>query len=86
LNYIKNITGDEYVIKDYIKNWNKKSIVYSQINKEYFAYKLVKRGFAHGIYEDLIEGDKEQIRLLKGQLREYEDECRKIRSKINKLS
>lgn len=86
LNYIKNITGNEYVFRDYIKDWNKKTIVYSQIDKEYFAYKLVKRGFANGIYEDQVNKDKEKIKALREELEQHERKCREIRNQINELS
>lgn len=88
LNFIKNITGDEHVASDYIKNWswNKKSIVYSQIDMDYFALKLTQRGFATGIFEEDVEKKRFIIKQLREQSNHYERKCREIRNKINELS
>lgn len=78
--------ASEYVANDYIKKQRGKTIVYSLIDKEYFAYKLTKRGFATGIFEDEVTKQNEEILKLRAELKTYEDKCRGIRNKINTLS
>lgn len=78
--------GSEYVANDYIKRQNGKTIVYSLIDKEYFAYKLTKRGFATGIFEDVVLKQKEEILNLQTELKVYEDKCRELKNRIRELS
>lgn len=85
LTFISNKYGDDYVAYDYIKRQNGKTIVYSLIDKEFFSYKLTKRGFATGIFENEVLKQKEVILNLQTELKAYEDKCIKLRSKINEL-
>jgi len=86
LDFVSNKYGDDYVACDYIKNQRGKTIVYSLIDKKYFAYKLTKRGFATGIFEDVVLKQKEEILNLQTELKVYEDKCRELKSKIRELS
>lgn len=87
LNFITNSNyGSEYVANEYIKKQNGKTIVYSLIDKNYFVYKLTKRGFATGIFEDEVSRQKEEIMKLQTELKVYEDKCRELRNRINTLS
>ncbi|WP_320973204.1 hypothetical protein [Enterocloster bolteae] len=79
---------NENVAWDYIQcNYNKQnnSIVYSQIDKEFFAYKLTKRGFATGIMEQRVKVEEDKIKSVEVQIREYEDRIRELRQSISKL-
>lgn len=79
---------NDNVAWDYIRcNYNKQSnpIVYSQIDKEFFAYKLTKRGFAAGIMEQRVKTEEDKIKDVKAQIREYEDKIRELRQSISKL-
>ena len=86
LTFISNKYGDDYVAYDYIKRQNGKTIVYSMVDKDFFVYKLTKRGFATGIFEDEVIKQKGKISKLRDELKTYEDKCRDIRNKINALS
>ena len=46
LDFIKSNYGNEYVINDYIKPISWQTIVYNQIDKEYFGGKMISHGFA----------------------------------------
>lgn len=85
LNFISNKYGDDYVAHDYIKRQSGKTIVYSLIDKDFFAYKLTKRGFATGIFEDEVLKQKEEILNLQTELKVYEDKCRELRNRIREL-
>ena len=84
--FISNKCGDDYVSNDYIKTQKGRTIVYSKIDKNFFAYKLTKRGFATGIFEKEVLKQNKEIEKLKKKLQTYEDKCREIRSQINELS
>lgn len=43
--FIKNRYGRDYLVSDYIKSMNQKTIVYNQIDKEYFREQLTRIGF-----------------------------------------
>lgn len=43
--FIKNRYGRDYLVSDYIKSINQKTIVYNQIDKEYFREQLTRSGF-----------------------------------------
>ncbi len=77
--------GSEYVANDYIKRQSGKTIVYSLIDKHIFAYKLTKRGFATGIFDDVVLKQKEEILKLQAELKGYEDKCRELRNRIREL-
>lgn len=73
---------------DYIRcNYNntRKPIVYSQIDKEFFVYKLTKRGFTTGIMEQRVNAEKDKIKSVEAQIREYEDRIRELRRSIQEL-
>lgn len=85
LTFISNKYGDDHVAYDYIKRQSGKTIVYSLIDKNFFVYKLTKREFATGIFENEVLKQKEEILNLQAELKVYEDKCRELRSKINEL-
>lgn len=76
---------DEYVAYDYIKRQNGKTIVYKNIDKEYFVYKLTKRGFATGIMEEKVKEEAKHITKVEKQIRKYEEKIRLLRSEISML-
>lgn len=43
--FIKNRYERDYLVSDYIKSMNQKTIVYNQIDKEYFREQLTRSGF-----------------------------------------
>jgi hypothetical protein len=86
LTFISNKYGDDYVAYDYIKRQKGRTIVYSLVDKDFFVYKLTKRGFATGTFEDEVTKQNEEILKLRAELKMYEDKCRDIRNKINTLS
>lgn len=86
LTFIANKYGDDYVTNDFIKNQRGKTIVYALIDKNFFAYKLTKRGFAAGIFESEVARQNDEILKLRSELNTYEDKCREIRKMINELS
>lgn len=43
--FIKSRYGRDYLVSDYIKSMNQKTIVYNQIDKEYFREQLTRSGF-----------------------------------------
>lgn len=43
--FIKSRYGRDYLSSDYIKSINRKTIVYNQIDKEYFRKQLIRSGF-----------------------------------------
>ena len=43
--FIKSRYGRDYFVSDYIKSMNQKTIVYNQIDKEYFRGQLTRSGF-----------------------------------------
>lgn len=75
----------EYVANDYIKRQNGKTIVYSKIDKEYFAYKMTKRGFAIGIMQQKVEEENQHILSVKNQIKELEQKIYGLRREIAHL-
>lgn len=75
----------EYVVNDYIKKQNGHTIVYKNIDKEYFTYKLTKRGFASGIMEERVIEEEKHISKVEKQIKKYEDKIRLLRQEINGL-
>ncbi len=59
--------AEENVRYDYCRNYNK-CLVYSQIDKEYFAYKLTRYGFASGIMEERIRKEDEHNKTIWEQI------------------
>lgn len=77
--------SEEYVVNDYIKKQNGHTIVYKNIDKEYFAYKLTKRGFASGIMEERVIKEEKHISKVEKQIKKYEEKIRLLRQEINGL-
>lgn len=59
--------GIWYFIRDISKR-HPKSIVYSNIDREYFVKKLLELGFSSGIFEDAYNRNTEQIKTLREQI------------------
>lgn len=78
-------SGKEQVADDYIKNQKGKTIVYSQIDKSYFAYKLTKRGFATGIFEHLVKKEQNKIQKVEAQIQKHKDRIRELEKSIAHL-
>lgn len=79
---------NENVAWDYIRcnfSGRNKPIVYSQIDKGFFVYKLTKRGFASGIMEQHVRDEEEKVKSVEKQIREYEEKVRELRQSISKL-
>ena len=75
----------EYVSKDYIPQQNGETIIYSRIDKEFFAYKLTKRGFACGLFMDEVEKMNRRIKEIENELEVYRQKENKLRSELYKL-
>lgn len=82
LEYKNACHGTEYVSRDYIKSKSSKTIVYNQIDKDFFAYKLTKRGFAEGIMEDKVEYENDRIDKIQKQIRIFEYKISELRRTI----
>ena len=82
LEYKNSCYGTEYVSRDYIKSKSSKTIVYNQIDKDFFAYKLTKRGFAEGIMEDKVQYENDRIDKIKKQIRIFEYKISELRRTI----
>lgn len=76
---------EEYVRHDYIKRQKGKTIVYKNVDKEYFAYKLTKRGFATGIMEEKVKQEEKNIAKIERQIKKYEEKIRSLKSEIYDL-
>nr|DAR46291.1 MAG TPA: hypothetical protein [Caudoviricetes sp.] len=74
--------GTEYVSRDYIKSKSNKTIVYNQIDKDFFAYKLTKRGFAEGIMEDKVQYENDRIDKIQKKIRIFEYKISELRRTI----
>lgn len=75
----------EYVADDYIKKQKGKTIVYSKIDKEYFSYKMTKRGFAIGIMQQKVEEENQHILSVESQIKELEQKIYGLRREIAHL-
>lgn len=86
LTHLKNCPhADEYVSNDYIKRQRGNTIVYKNIDKEYFAYKLTKRGFATGIMENKVKEEQKHITKVEKQIKKHEEIIRQLRNEIGEL-
>lgn len=85
LEYIGNHRGDDQVKYDYFNSKTGKPLVYSHINKEEFAYKLTKNGFATGVYKCMVENENFKLERLRTQLKELACQERVIQAEIKKL-
>lgn len=91
LSYITTTYGSENVRNDYIRINNKNKdefgyydkIVYSHIDKEFFSYKLTKRGFATGIMENKVKEEFQRISKVQEQIRELQNQIYELRKQIN---
>lgn len=82
---LKTANGKDDVADDYIKKQRGKTIVYRNIDKEYFAYKLTKRGFAHGIMDNKVKEEEKHIAKVERQIKRYEEKIRQLRYEISGL-
>lgn len=73
------------VAEDYVKKQQGKTIVYSHIDKGYFAYKLTKRGFATGVMEKVVQEEEKHIAKVEKQIKNYEEKIRQLRYEISGL-
>lgn len=65
-----------FVLDDYIYLQKGKTVVYSQVDKKYFAYKLTLRGLADGVLEKDVKKAKRRIVQLQrrvGTFKRYEE-------------
>lgn len=86
LKYLKTkLYADEYVSYDYIKRQNGKTIVYKNVDKEFFAYKLTKHGFATGIMENKVSEEQKEIQKVEKQIKKYEEKIRELRNSISNM-
>lgn len=89
--YITTNYGSENVCNDYIRINNKSKeafgyydkIVYSHIDKEFFTYKLTKRGFASGIMENKVKEESQRISKIQKQIMELRNQIDELRQQIN---
>lgn len=85
LTSLKTCRGNEYLVKEYIKKQKGKTIVYSQIDKGFFAYKLTSHGLATGVYEKWVAANKNKIKKYQNKIQEYRDKIYEIERKIKEL-
>lgn len=86
LDFIKCSDGDEQVKYYYFDTAMNKTLVYSRINKNDFAYMLTKNGFATGVYADLVEKENLAVDELRTKLKEISNQDRIIRSEIHAIT
>lgn len=77
--------SEENVSHDYIKRQSGSTIVYRNVDKEFFAYKLTKRGFATGIMENKVSEEQKKIQKVEKQIKKYEEKIRELRNSIRDL-
>ena len=83
LTHLKNHAyADEHVSYDYIKRQRGHTIVYKNIDKEYFAYKLTKRGFATGIMEKKVKEEQKHIAKVEKQIKKYQEKIWQLKNEI----
>lgn len=85
LKRIATANGTDRVANDYINKQRGKTVVYSQIDKNYFAYKLTKRGFATGVMKNLVEREQSKIQKVEAQIQKYKDKIRELEKSISHL-
>lgn len=86
--YLKKIAdsnGSEYIIGDYIPKQKGKTIIYSQINKAFFAYMLTFRNFATGIMEDKVKEVKEKQAKIQTKIQKYNQKILDLKKEYNGL-
>lgn len=82
---LKTVDGDDDVKQDYIKRQRGKTIVYRNVDKAYFSYKLTKRGFATGVMESVVKEEQKHINRVEKQIKKHEEIIRQLRSEISGL-
>lgn len=83
--HLKTVNGDDNVKYDYIETQRGNTIVYKNIDKEKFTYKMIKRGFATGIMENKVIEEQKHIDKVEKQIKKYEDKIRQLRNEIADL-
>lgn len=83
--FLKKANGKDDVADDYIKKQRGNTIVYRNIDKEYFAYKLTKRGFCHGIMDNKVKEEEKCVAKIERQIKRYEEKIRQLRHEISGL-
>lgn len=77
--------SSEYVINDYLKKQKGKTIVYSQIDKEFFAFQLTYRKLATGIMEEKVKDvEKEQEKIQK-KINYHKEKILELRKEFQNL-
>lgn len=56
--------------------------IHFKIDKDFFAYKLTKRGFAEGIMEDKVQYENDRIDKIQKQIRIFEYKISELRRTI----
>lgn len=79
---LKMVNGDDDVRHDYIKKQRGNTVVYKNIDKEYFVYKLIKRGFSTGIMENKVNEEQKHIAKVEKQIKKYEEKIWQLRNEI----
>lgn len=82
---LKTVDGDDDVKQDYIKRQRGKTIVYRNVDKAYFSYKLTKRGFATGVMESVVKEEQKHINRVEKQIKKHEEIIRQLRTEISGL-
>jgi hypothetical protein len=82
---LKTVDGDDDVKQDYIKRQRGKTIVYRNVDKAYFSYKLTKRGFATGVMESVVKEEQKHINRVEKQIKKHEEIIRHLRCEIAEL-
>lgn len=82
---LKTVDGDDDVKQDYIKRQRGKTIVYRNVDKAYFSYKLTKRGFATGVMESVVKEEQKHINRVEKQIKKHEEIIRQLRCEIAEL-
>ena len=83
--HLKTVNGDDDVKQDYIERQRGNTIVYKNIDKEYFAYKLTKRGFATGIMENKVKEEQKHRDRVEKQIKKYQEKIWQLKNEIAEL-
>lgn len=81
LKLLESKSESSYFANDYI-NCHKRTIVYSQIDKEFFVKKLTYKGFITSVYDKEIGQIKAKIIEYQNQIKVLNDHISRIRDKI----
>ena len=80
--HLKTVNGDDDVKYYYIKSQRGNTIVYKNIDKENFVYKLTKRGFATGIMENKVKEEQKHIEKVEKQIKKYREKIWQLENEI----